>query len=155
MQKMSLTKKACRTASLLLLKQCRYPINQAVNHTCRNPINDNRSSNLENFGTYPQDEAFCLCQVRTQCFLSKQVIIFRQMSFYPDANSRFRSNRAIGPGLRLSPSWDIKAPPDYPAICITDSRISVIKLSLACRSSSIRPPPYTRTYLTIRRTTSG
>ncbi len=61
-----------------VLEQCGYPINQAVNYRCRHTIHNHRAGDCEHFRAHAQDEALCLCQLRTQCFLSKRLNFFRQ-----------------------------------------------------------------------------
>ena len=64
------------------LKQCCYPINQAIYYGCGYTVDNDRSCNGEHLCADAEDEAFCLCQLRTQCFLSKPVKIFRNRSKY-------------------------------------------------------------------------
>ena len=48
-----------------LLKQCRYPVNQAIHHTCRHAIHDHRAGDGKHFRADAQDEALCLWSSRT------------------------------------------------------------------------------------------
>ena len=45
---------------------CCKPINKPIHHTGRRAVDDDRASNGEHLGPDAQDEALCLCQVRTK-----------------------------------------------------------------------------------------
>ena len=47
-----------------------YPIDNAIHHTCGHSVNNYWACNCKHLCADAQDEALCLCQLRTQCFLS-------------------------------------------------------------------------------------
>ena len=50
------------------LEQRGDPIDNTINYAGRNAIHNHRASDGEYLGAHAQDKAFCLCQLRTQCF---------------------------------------------------------------------------------------
>ena len=59
------------------LKQCCYPIDKTINYTRAHTIDNNRPCNGKHLRADAQNKSLCLCQLRTQCFLSKLVKLFR------------------------------------------------------------------------------
>ena len=55
------------------LEQCGYPINETIYYACRHAIDDDRAGDCEHLGGGAENEAFCLCPVRTQYFLQKYI----------------------------------------------------------------------------------
>ena len=53
------------------------PVDDPVHHRCRQAVDDDRPGDGEHLGPQTQDKTFCLCQVRTQCFLSNRLEIIR------------------------------------------------------------------------------
>ena len=58
-------------------QQARYSINEAATHAGGYTVCDHSPRDGEHLCADAEDEAFCLCQLRTQCFLSKLVKLFR------------------------------------------------------------------------------
>ena len=65
------TRQGCCSASFPVLKQCAYPINHSIQHTCHRTVHDYRAGNRKQLRAQSQYKALCLCQVRTNHFLTQ------------------------------------------------------------------------------------
>ena len=73
------------------LKNGSYPINEPINHTGAYAVHNHRAGDGEHLCTDAQDEAFCVCQLRTHYFFTNGISVIRSFAQPYGMSSNFCS----------------------------------------------------------------